>query len=107
MEAALSSACPMRIHVKFMGDLPALLGTRRLELALKPGATVSDLLDALTERYGDDFRNRVYCSPGVLRQAMVIFVAGVNINVRGGLSSPLTEADGEVEVVRLPVIVGG
>lgn len=105
MEAALSSAGPMRIQVKFMGDLPALFGTRRLELALKPGATVSDLLAALTEQYGDDFHNRVYCAPGVLRQAMVIFVDGVNIKEREGLSSPLT--DGEVEVIRLPVIVGG
>lgn len=105
MEAVRRELCPMTVQVRFMGDLPALLGTRKLELPMPPDTTVGDMLAVLSECYGDDFHSRVFCSPGMLRQAMLIFVDGENIKERGGLASTL--GNGEVEVILLPMFGGG
>lgn len=93
------------VRVKFMGDLPALIGRRTLALPLPKGSTVGELLARLSSAYGDAFTHRVFSGPGTLHHYIVIFVGGRNIKELGGLSAPL--GDGEVEVVMLPMFEGG
>jgi len=93
------------VQVKFMGELPALLGTRGHHASLPPGATVGDLLALLSRHYGDDFARRAFSGPATLRHTMLVFVDGENIKGRGGLAASVGE--GAVEVIMLPMFGGG
>ena len=93
------------VRVKFMGDLPALIGQRLVVLKMPEGSTVGDLLWTLSKTYGDPFRSRVFSGPATLHHYMVVFVNGKNIKEIGGFSAKLD--DGEIEVVMLPMFEGG
>jgi molybdopterin converting factor small subunit len=93
------------VRVTFMGELPSIIGTRSLQVALPEGATVGELLAALSARYGDAFTDRIFSGPAKLEHTMLIFVDGENIKERGGLAATL--GTGEVEVIMLPMLGGG
>lgn len=95
----------MDVRVKFMGDLPAIIGQRNLVVPLPEGSTVGDLLAWLSTSYGEAFTCRVFSKPGTLHHYMVVFVNGQNITETGGFATRLGE--GEVEVVMLPMFEGG
>jgi len=93
------------VKVKFMGDLPALIGKRELVVTLPEASTVDDLLASLSKSYGDPFTLRVFSDPGKLHHYMVVFLDGQNIEDLGGLAARLGES--QVEVVMLPMYEGG
>ena len=93
------------VQVRFMGDLPAVVGRREVMVSLSEGETVGDLLGFLSERFGKAFTDRVFSGPGKLQHTMVIFVNGENIDKRGGFAVKL--GTGAVEVVMLPMFGGG
>ena len=99
------AAGSIAVQVKFMGDLPAVVGLRKLSLTLTEGNTVGDLLACLSERYGDAFTDRVFSGPAKLHHTMVLFVDGEDIKRRGGFAATLRR--GEVDVVMLPMFGGG
>jgi molybdopterin converting factor small subunit len=93
------------VRVKFMGDLPSVVGRRNLEITLPEGRTVGDLLDSLSETYGDAFTLRVFSSPAKLQHTMLVFVDGEDIRECGGIAAPLGK--GQVELIMLPMFGGG
>ena len=95
----------LAVQVRFMGDLPAVTGQRNVLVSLPAGGTVGGLLESLSQRYGDDFRSRVFSGPTKLHHTMLIFVDGENIKQRGGLAAQLGAS--EVEVIMLPMFGGG
>ncbi len=95
----------LTVRVKFVGDLPSLIGQRDVVVTLPEGATVGELLDSLSRTYGDAFTCWVFSAPAKLRHTMLILVDGVNIKGCGGLAAKL--GDSEVEVIMLPIIAGG
>jgi molybdopterin converting factor small subunit len=101
----LAPPSKLAIRIKFMGDLPAVIGQRSLELELLAGNTVGDLFALLSESYGEAFTSRVFSRPGKLQHYMLIFVDGQNIKDSGGLDAKL--GNGEVDVVMLSMFVGG
>ena len=101
--AAVESSIAVR--VRFMGDLPAVTGQRNVLVSLPAGGTVGGLLESLSQRYGDDFRSRIFSGPGKLHHTMLIFVDGENIKQHRGLAAKL--GDSEVEVIMLPMFGGG
>lgn len=105
MQSIATEQPAMEVRVSFMGELPALLGARNLKVTLPRGGTVGDMLDSLSQRFGEEFSCRVFSEPGVLRHTMLIFVDGENIKDQGGLAASLGE--GEVEVIMLPMFGGG
>ena len=88
-----------------MGDLPAVIGQRSLELEMPAGDTIRDLLASLSDTYGEAFTARVFSSPGKLHHYILVFVDGEHIKARGGLDAQL--GSGEVDVVMLPMFGGG
>lgn len=100
-----TSASSIAVQVKFMGDLPAVVGQRKVSLTLEEGDTVGDLLACLSKRYGDAFTDRVFSGPAKLQHTMVLFVDGEDIKKLGGFAATLGK--GEVEVVMLPMFGGG
>ncbi|MBI4292544.1 MAG: hypothetical protein HY661_13795 [Betaproteobacteria bacterium] len=105
MEGTESPQSTREVQVKFMGDLPSILGKRKVQATVPLEATVGDLLDSLTEMFGDVFRDHVFSAPGKLRHTMLIFVGDENMNNCGGLAAKL--GDNAVEVVMLPMFGGG
>jgi hypothetical protein len=101
----LAPPSKLAVRIKFMGDLPAVIGQRSLELDLAAGNTVGDLFALLSESYGEAFTSRVFSRAGKLQHYMLVFVDGENIKGRGGLDAEL--GNGEVDVVMLSMFVGG
>ena len=93
------------VRVKFMGDLPAVVGTRIIELALPASHTVNDLLAHLSTTYGEPFTSRVFSSSGKLHHYVLLFVDGTKVQVPAELERTLGK--GEVDVVMLPMFGGG
>jgi molybdopterin converting factor small subunit len=93
------------VKVKFMGDLPAVVGARSIALSLPAEHTVKDLLAHLSATYGEPFTSRVFSSTGKLHHYVIVFVDGVKIQVPAELEKTLGK--GEVDVVMLPMFGGG
>ena len=93
------------VSVRFMGDLPSVLGKRDIQVTMPLEATVGDLLESLSVTLGDVFRNNVFSAPGKLRHTMLIFVGEENIKNSGGLAVKLGE--NTIEVIMLPMFGGG
>jgi hypothetical protein len=95
----------LEIHIKFMGDLPAVIGARSLRLRMPAGSTVRSLFASLSKTYGEAFTARVFASPTKLHHYMLIFVDGEHLTARNALDASL--GGGEVDVVMLPMFGGG
>ena len=95
----------LKVQVKFMGDLPAVIGQRSLELKMPAGSTVRDLFASLSKTYGEAFTARVFASPTKLHHYMLVFVDGEHLKARDVLDAQL--GNGEVDVVMLPMFGGG
>ncbi|MEM0090070.1 MAG: MoaD family protein [Nitrososphaerota archaeon] len=67
-------------------------------------SSIRDLLNQLSEKFGDAFRQRVLDERGNLRSFVVLYVNGKNIQLTEGLDTRLEDGD---EVMMLPAIGGG
>ena len=95
----------LKVQVKFMGDLPAVIGQRSLELEMPAGSTIRDLFASLSKTYGEAFTLRVFATPTKLHHYILIFVDGEHLTASDALDASL--GNGEVEVVMLPMFGGG
>lgn len=95
----------LEVQIKFMGDLPAVIGARLVRLRMPAESTVRDLLAFLSKTYGDFFTLRVFASPTKLHHYMLVFVDGEHLKARETLDALL--GNGEVDVVMLPMFGGG
>ena len=93
------------IRVRFMGDLPAITGTRDLHLTVPGESTVGGLFETLSELYGEAFTSRVFAGPAELQHTVLVFVDGEDIKEQDGFATRL--GDGGVEVIMLPMFGGG
>ena len=105
MKSVATEQPTIQVRVSFMGELPSLIGRRSLSVGVPRSGTVGDLLECLSQTYGEAFACRVFSEPGNLRHTMLVFVDGENIKGLGGLAAKL--GDGEVEVIMLPMFGGG
>ena len=101
----LAPQLKVNVRIKFMGDLPTVIGQRSLELEMPAGKSVRDVLDSLSNSYGEAFTARVFSTPTKLHHYILIFVDGADIKGRGGLDAKL--GNGEVDIVMLPMFGGG
>ncbi len=102
MEAPAST---IEVRVKFMGDLPAVIGQRNTVVTLPQGSTVGDLMASLSQSYGEAFTARVFATPTKLHHYVLVFIDGENIKQRGGFAAKL--GNSEADVIMLPMFGGG
>jgi len=96
----------MPVKVKMYSRLKTLTGSGEIYLE-KPPETVRELLEYLTSRFGEKFRDAVY-PQGRLRDNLVIMVNGHSIKLLKGLDTPLKEEDEVyIDVIDILEIVGG
>lgn len=89
-----------------MGDLPAVVGERTVQLRVPAPTTVADLLTRLSRTYGEAFTSRVFQSPGKLHHYILLFVDGAKVPGNSSAWSR-TLGNGEVDVIMLPMFGGG
>lgn len=94
------------IKIRFMGDLPSVVGGRDATVSVSQGSSVGELVAKLCDRYGDGFRCRLLSRPDSLHHDILIFLNGENIQERGDLAVKL-EGDSEMEIIMLPAFEGG
>ena len=104
-QTELAPQAKIKVQVKFMGDLPAVIGQRSLELEMPAGSTVRGLLASLSKTYAEAFTARVFATPAKLHHYILVFVDGEHLTPRNTLDAPL--GNGEVDVVMLPMFGGG
>jgi molybdopterin converting factor small subunit len=89
----------MRVESTYYGALRDLTRQNQETITLKMGSNVKDLIDKLTETYGNDFHLQVYH-----KSRYVILINGQNHEVLDGEKTILKEGDG---VVFLEITMGG
>ena len=88
--------------IKYFATFRDLTGELSRKLEESP-ATIADLLELLSVRYGKAFRNAVF-DDGALSSLLILLVNGRNVRLTGGLSTPLSPTD---EVSVFPMVAGG
>lgn len=86
--------------VKFSSALKSTTGESETTV---DAATVGDALQELTDRYGDDFEQKILEDGGV-RRFINIYVSGEEIEHLDGLDTKLDDSD---EISILPAVAGG
>ncbi len=89
----------MTINILFFAQLRDLAGVRERTIETAAGATLKDLVAALCDEYGQDFRHQVAISPGLR-----ILVNGRENEVLQHLETPLKDGD---TVTFFPLVFGG
>ena len=90
------------VEVKFLARFRDIAGERSVNMEYS--GNISDLMDILTEKYGNEFKDAILDKEGNLRDYMKILVNGEDIGASGGLEA---EVSGEDEVVIFQTIAGG
>jgi MoaD family protein len=92
------------IRVRYFGPLRERVGKRFEKISIDDSATLSELLEKLTNIHGSEFRNFVFDNSGKLRQGIAFAINGDSIP-----SSRLGMVKGKNvrEFVILPPISGG
>ena len=88
--------------VCFLGAIRSITGLRE-QAVTDHLPNVRGMLEALMERYGEPWRERVYDGRG-LTPDVVVMVNGLNIDAMGGLATPLTHGD-RIDI--FPMFEGG
>ena len=95
------------VKVEMYGTVRDLVKENQTEVLLPEGgeATLRDVLEKLAERFGPDFRERLYAAPGRLGSVRV-YLSGRPVN---NLDELLPKEDGQplVRLIFLAVMGGG
>jgi len=93
-----------KIKVKFFAHLRQAAGTNELDMEIKEGETIKDLIDRLSNKFGPDFQDRIRDRTTGMLAPFLIMVGREEIStVRGDLNHKLNDGD----VVSLLEPVGG
>jgi molybdopterin synthase sulfur carrier subunit len=92
--------------MEFLGHIRNVIGSdREEEIEIREGASISDLLMVLSEKYGEPFKKAVYEKSGAdVKSNYIITVNGYLLNQLDGVETKLKNGDG---VIILPIVSGG
>ena len=87
------------LELLFFGNLREITGTNKMEAVIADGSLLSDLVNYLSDRYGEEFGKSIEDIPGLR-----ILINGREYYLMGRMDSPLSDGD---TVVFMPPIAGG
>ena len=95
----------MKVKVSYLGYIRVMLGKREEEFDLNENSTLGDLLNILSQKYGEPFRKEVY-EPGLqdLKYGYGVIINGLLMARLQGLKTPLKDGD---QVILTTLISGG
>ena len=76
----------------------------KMTLSLTDQASIKDVVNSLSEKFGDKFRNHVFSEPGVVNNNVVVLINNEDIRNFDGMDTKL-KADDRVSF--LPFLTGG
>jgi MoaD family protein len=96
----------LKVKMEFLGHIRTVIGSaREEEIVVREGASISDLLVVLSEKYGESFQKAVYEKSGAdVKSNYIITVNGYLLNQLKGLETKLRNND---HVTLLPIVSGG
>jgi molybdopterin synthase sulfur carrier subunit len=94
----------MKVEVKFFTSLREITGKKADEIPLQTVSTVEELLNLLSEKYGEKFREYIYDKKGNVQDFLSFLVNGRNINVLQGFDTELKQGD---IIAIIPPVGGG
>ena len=90
------------VEVKFLARFRDITGERSVNIEYN--GNILDLMDILTEKYGNEFKDALFDKEGNIRDYMKILVNGDDVGASGGLKAEVGDGD---EVVIFQTIAGG
>ncbi|KYH39630.1 MAG: molybdenum cofactor biosynthesis protein MoaD [Candidatus Bathyarchaeota archaeon B26-2] len=90
-----------RVKITFYGALVRVTGEKTVEINC---STLRDAIDALTARYGVQFKNRILDEKGKLRRFINIYINGKDIRFLNHIDTRLKDGD---KVSVIPAVGGG
>lgn len=96
-----------KAKVRYLGILKSMLNLEEEVIELGTSkATVSDLLDEIIRRHGEDFRDQLLSDDGFLSPRIMLHVNGEL--VRGSdVKRKIIESGAKAEILVLPSVAGG
>ncbi|MGB9676177.1 MAG: MoaD/ThiS family protein [Candidatus Bathyarchaeales archaeon] len=96
----------MKVKVEYVGHIKNIIGSvREEEVEISEGASVADLLMALSEKYGEAFKKAIYDRIGAdVKPNYIVTVNGYLLNQLKGVETKLKNGD---HVILLPIVSGG
>ena len=76
----------------------------KITLSLADQASIKDVVDSLSEKFGDKFRNHVFSEPGVVNNNIIVLINNNDIRNFEGIDTKLKAND---RVSFLPFLTGG
>jgi MoaD family protein len=78
--------------------------TGQKTIVVNDASTVRDVIEALSVRYGEDFRRKVISPEGDLNKFVAVFLNNSDVRTLEGLPTPVREDD---VIAFLPAVAGG
>ncbi len=91
------------MQVKLYASLRQAAGTKMVEVELKDGMTIQEILKVVTDQY-PVLDKYIWTEPGKLSEHAHVFINSENIHHRAGLSTVVKQED-RVDI--FPPLVGG
>ncbi len=95
-----------RVRVSYLGIIQRIVGTSEEEMEIKSGARVSDLLQILKKKYGEEMKNALEDNHMLAANATIL-IDGRNAEAFQGLDTLLEHAHDVQIVVMVPSGFGG
>jgi len=92
----------MQVEVKFLTRFIDITGEKTTQI--EGSENISQLINALCEKYDKTFRNVLLDEDGTIRDYLKVMVNGEDIRDLDGIETPLKDGD---EIVMFQTIAGG
>ncbi len=94
----------VNVTVKFFTTLREIIGKKDEEMQISDPATFGALLERLSEKHGQNFRDYVYDEQGRMRGHLKVLINGKAVSATNRMRTKLHESD---EIAILPPVGGG
>lgn len=90
------------VEVKFLARFRDITGDRSINIEYE--GNIADLIDILTKKYGNEFKEALFDKNGNLRDYMKILINSEDIQATGDLKAEVKDDD---EIIIFQTIAGG
>ncbi|NWF86743.1 MoaD family protein [Candidatus Bathyarchaeota archaeon] len=82
-----------KILIRFLAHVKEATGKELMEISVKNGETIEQILYVLCEKFGDRLKNVLFKKDGAVAENLIIFVNGKNVMTEKGLKTTVNDGD--------------